>query len=103
MMLALPETGSPSLQRRVALHALNRLGFGPRPGDIGRVLGRGVERYVLEQLEPAPDAELAARLAPFSSLNYSITQALAAGANWRNHIDELYTSKIVRAVHSQNQ
>jgi uncharacterized protein (DUF1800 family) len=33
-----------------AVHVLNRLGFGPRPGDVERVLAVGVERYVAQQL-----------------------------------------------------
>ena len=35
-----------------ALHVLNRLGFGPRPGDIARVNAMGVENYIHEQLYP---------------------------------------------------
>jgi len=34
------------------IHVLNRLGFGPRPGDIERVKKIGVERYIQEQLNP---------------------------------------------------
>ncbi|MCH8145849.1 MAG: hypothetical protein IIA55_14125, partial [Gemmatimonadetes bacterium] len=32
---------SDSLERARALHALNRLTFGPRPGDVERVLAMG--------------------------------------------------------------
>lgn len=35
-----------------ALHALNRLGFGPAPGDLAHVTQVGVARYVDEQLHP---------------------------------------------------
>ena len=35
-----------------ALHVLNRLAYGPAPGDIGRVMQMGVERYIDEQLHP---------------------------------------------------
>ncbi|MDB5107728.1 MAG: hypothetical protein JWM69_669, partial [Candidatus Binatus sp.] len=45
------ETGSIPKQDR-ALHALNRLGFGPRPTDVDRVRALGAERYVQEQLYP---------------------------------------------------
>ena len=38
--------------RDEALHVLNRLGFGPRPGDIERVAAMGVSRYVDLQLHP---------------------------------------------------
>ena len=37
-------------QEKRALHALNRLAFGPRPGDLERVNQIGVERYLREQL-----------------------------------------------------
>jgi uncharacterized protein (DUF1800 family) len=39
-------------QEKRALHALNRLAFGPRPGDLERVNQIGVERYLREQLNP---------------------------------------------------
>ena len=35
-----------------ALHALNRLGFGPRPGDLEHVRAIGVEPYIHSQLNP---------------------------------------------------
>jgi uncharacterized protein (DUF1800 family) len=35
-----------------APHVLNRLGFGPRPGDIERVLEVGVTRWIEQQLDP---------------------------------------------------
>jgi hypothetical protein len=35
-----------------ALHALNRLAFGPRPGDLQRVMQMGVDRYIDKQLHP---------------------------------------------------
>ncbi|HSK64074.1 MAG TPA: DUF1800 family protein, partial [Pyrinomonadaceae bacterium] len=34
------------------LHALNRLGFGPRPGDVERVKSMGLEAYINQQLNP---------------------------------------------------
>ncbi len=34
------------------LHIINRLSFGPRPGDVQRVESLGVERYIQEQLSP---------------------------------------------------
>ena len=35
-----------------AQHAVDRLSFGPRPGDLERVMAQGVEAYIQEQLEP---------------------------------------------------
>ncbi len=36
--------------RQKAVHVLNRLGFGPRPGDVERVEKMGIEAYIREQL-----------------------------------------------------
>jgi len=35
-----------------ALHVLDRLAYGPRPGDLERVTKMGTERYIEEQLSP---------------------------------------------------
>lgn len=35
-----------------ANHALNRLAFGPRPGDVAQVRAMGVDRWIDEQLHP---------------------------------------------------
>ncbi|MEO7457393.1 MAG: DUF1800 domain-containing protein [Gemmatimonadaceae bacterium] len=32
---------------------LNRLGFGPRPGDVAKVRAMGVDQYIAQQLDPA--------------------------------------------------
>ncbi|HEY6393981.1 MAG TPA: DUF1800 domain-containing protein, partial [Candidatus Binataceae bacterium] len=45
------QTGDMPRQDR-ALHVLNRLAFGPRPGDIERVRSIGAEQFVHEQLHP---------------------------------------------------
>jgi hypothetical protein len=52
-------------QRR-ALHALNRLTFGPRPGDVQRVMAIGVDKWIDLQLHPEKidDSALAAHLEP---------------------------------------
>jgi uncharacterized protein (DUF1800 family) len=57
-------------QREVALHVLNRLGFGPGPGELDRVLEIGVARYVQEQLHPGEidDAAVERRLADLGTL-----------------------------------
>lgn len=39
-------------EREQAFHVLNRLAFGPRPGDVDRVLEMGWESWVRQQLEP---------------------------------------------------
>ncbi len=37
--------------REQAVHALNRLAFGPRPGDVERVTAMGVDRWIAQQLD----------------------------------------------------
>ncbi len=58
-------------EQKRALHALNRLSFGPRPGDVERVTAMGVDKWIDEQLHPEKidDHALDARLAPFRTLH----------------------------------
>ena len=60
----------PMDSRKRAVHALNRLTFGPRPGDVERVTQLGVDRWIELQLHPdkIDDSALDARLAPFRTL-----------------------------------
>jgi uncharacterized protein (DUF1800 family) len=59
-------------QRR-ALHALNRLTFGPRPGEVQRVMEMGVDQWINLQLHPEKinDSALNPRLEPFRTLHMS--------------------------------
>src|SRR4030088_595705 len=56
-----------------AVHALNRLSFGPRPGDVQQVMAMGVDKWIDLQLHPdkikndAPES----RLAPLRTLRLS--------------------------------
>ncbi|HUQ94045.1 MAG TPA: DUF1800 domain-containing protein [Bryobacteraceae bacterium] len=52
------------------VHVLNRLGYGPRPGDIEKVRKMGVRAYIDQQLHPEriPDVLAARRLSEFKSL-----------------------------------
>src|SRR5580765_6907133 len=52
------------------LHALNRLTFGPRPGDLAQVRTVGLDRWLDEQLHPnkIDDSALEARLANFPAI-----------------------------------
>ncbi len=65
-------SSGPEDQRR-ALHALNRLTFGPRPGDVQQVMAIGVERWIDLQLHPEriDDNALNARLEPLRTLRMS--------------------------------
>jgi uncharacterized protein (DUF1800 family) len=60
-------------EQKRAVQALNRLTFGPRPGDIQQVMAMGVDRWIDLQLHPEkiPDSAVEARLAPFRTLRMS--------------------------------
>ena len=55
------------------LQALNRLGFGPRPGDVERVKEMGLQKWIDQQLRPDSinDSALEARLDRFPTLKMS--------------------------------
>ena len=55
---------------RAVVHALNRLTFGPRPGDLERVRAMGLAAWIERQLAPAriDDSGLTARLAHLETL-----------------------------------
>ena len=54
-------------------HVLNRLTFGPRPGDVDRVQKMGLAAFIDQQLRPeqVDDAALATRLAAFATISMS--------------------------------
>src|SRR5262245_42167828 len=53
---------------KAIVHLLNRLTFGPRPGDVERVRQLGVQRYIDTQLHPERMADPAID-APLAGLN----------------------------------
>src|SRR5258708_1408275 len=62
------------------LHALNRLGYGPRPGDVERVRQMGLAKWIDQQLNPnsIDDKALTARLENFPTLTMSPSRLLEA-------------------------
>ncbi len=62
------------------LHALDRLTFGPRPGDRAAVNRMGLEAWFQQQLHPerVADAALDARLAQYPAMQLDPTQLVAA-------------------------
>jgi len=61
-----------------AWHALNRLTFGPRPGDLQHVMDQGVDNWIDEQLAPnkIDDSAIDARLSPLRTLRMSTRELL---------------------------
>jgi uncharacterized protein (DUF1800 family) len=64
---------STASEQKRAVHALNRLTFGPRPGDVQRVMAIGVDQWINLQLHPEKidDNALVARLENFRTLRLS--------------------------------
>ena len=60
------------------LHALNRLAYGPRPGDIERIRQMGLEKWIDQQLHPESidDSALDTRLQNYPTLDMSARKLL---------------------------
>jgi uncharacterized protein (DUF1800 family) len=60
-------------------HALNRLAYGPRPGDVERVRQMGLAKWIDQQLNPnsLDDKALEARLEDYPTLKMSATKLIA--------------------------
>src|SRR5213082_1515460 len=60
------------------LHALNRLAYGPRPGDVERVRQMGLAKWIEQQLNPnsIDDRALDARLADYPTLRMSTAKLI---------------------------
>ena len=92
------------------MQALNRLTFGPRPGDLERVQEIGVKKWVEMQLNPeqVDDSLLEARLQSFPAMRLSqqeLLQAFPSGAVIRAVADgkaALPSDRVERAIY-QNQ
>jgi uncharacterized protein (DUF1800 family) len=63
----------PLTERQKIIHVLNRLGYGPRPGDVERIEKMGLQAYIRQQLHPEgiDDTALRSELARFDILTMS--------------------------------
>jgi uncharacterized protein (DUF1800 family) len=107
------------------IHVLNRLAFGPRPGDVERVKSIGVDQYIKEQLSPnslsLPES-LTTRLESLSTLRLAAPelfveygppsyaaqkgdQQAAQRARQRAHVilEQATEARLLRAVESPRQ
>jgi uncharacterized protein (DUF1800 family) len=77
-------------EQKRAAHALNRLTFGPRPGDVQQVMAMGVDRWIDLQLHPEKisDSAIETRLAAFRTLRMSS----------REMVDEFPDNQMIRQV-----
>lgn len=64
-------------------HALNRLAYGPRPGDVERIKQMGLSKWIDQQLNPKSidDHAVEARLNAYPTLKMSTAQLLAEYPN----------------------
>ena len=70
---------SPAIDKhKRALQALNRLTFGPRPGEVEQVAAMGVDKWIEQQLHPEriDDHAAEARLAGFTTLRMSTAEMI---------------------------
>ena len=65
-------------------HALNRLSYGPRPGDIERVKQMGLAKWIEQQLNPnsIDDRAMEARLEDYPTLTKSTSKLIAEYPCW---------------------
>jgi hypothetical protein len=61
---------------RQVLHVLNRLAYGPRPGDVERVRAMGLAAWIERQLEPEriPDELVERRLGAYPTLRMTTAE-----------------------------
>ena len=98
----IPDPGAPD--NAAITHVLNRLTFGPRPGDAERVRLMGVERWLDEQLHPArvDDGAAEAMLPQLGTAPAGADQKeLRQFA--RQQIITLASEKLLRAMYSERQ
>ena len=116
--------GSAPTEQEKITHLLNRMTFGPRPGDVELVQKIGIDKYLDQQLHPEKirDPGMDDRLESLPSLQMSIAEiytyypqrkqaaapnmapfAVSEGEPPRKLLEELQSQKIIRAVHSERQ
>ena len=91
------------------IHVLNRLGYGPRPGDVERVEKMGLPAYMRQQLHPETidDSALQAELAKFDILAMGETELFQdfrdeQQANKQRQIDRANAEKMSATTASTN-
>lgn len=65
--------GTDLTEDQAIVHALNRLGYGPRPGDVQRIKEMGLAKWIDRQLHPESinDSGMEARLSRFPTITMS--------------------------------
>ena len=73
-----PPPGGDLTESQKIVHLLNRVGFGPRPGDVERVRKMGIDKYIEQQLVPEriDDRATELRIASLPSLKMTSQEIL---------------------------
>src|SRR5579872_2069776 len=85
VILAFPSPAADPFEQKLSpdrqiIQALNRLTFGPRPGDVEEVRRIGLAKWMEQQLHPdqiPQNPVLAERLAPLKSLEMPVSEVIA--------------------------
>src|SRR3954468_8602520 len=98
------EKGIPK-DRPAIEHALSRLAYGPRPGDVEHVEQIGLSIWIDQQLHPdaIDDSALKARLPAQPERPAPFTDPMAARQWGRQSVQALSAEKVVRAIYSERQ
>src|ERR1041384_5046619 len=101
---ALPAASVPKDEAAIR-HALNRLTFGPRAGDVEKVRRVGLAKWIDQQLNPSNinDAAVDARLLPPPPRPDQFASMQEARRYSREAVETLAANKLVRAVYSERQ
>src|SRR3990172_1330345 len=69
---------SPLTEEQKILHVLNRLGYGPRPGDVEQVKAMGLIAYLQQQLYPEaiPDQAVEQKLKNLTTLTMTSAELM---------------------------
>ncbi|MEH6436494.1 DUF1800 family protein [Massilia sp. DD77] len=103
LLAAAVSTAAP-LTAEQALHVLNRMSFGPRPGEVARLQAMGLERYVAEQLDASRPDLLGEDARRVRELARARLDAAAGEAAEAAEADELARQeRLLRAIASRRQ
>ena len=91
--------------RTAVEHALNRLAYGPRPGELDKVQRAGLAAWIEEQLDPQriDDSALAAMLPPLPERPADVSSPQQARQFGRQQVQALAAQKVLRAAYSERQ
>src|SRR3954471_10316396 len=86
-------------------HALSRLAYGPRPGDVEHVQQIGLSTWIDQQLHPdaIDDSALKARLPEQPERPPQFSDQMTARQWGRQSVQALSAEKVVRAIYSERQ